>query len=105
MTEVMERQGGSPAEWDNEPWEFVLYSYLHLKEIDRRRAWLDRLHRVEAAQLLRIALSTTPQRLDDEWRNVIAAAAGPPALSDVELRERGVALAFAIQRTKLVEVC
>lgn len=104
MAEVRERQGGSPAEWDEEPWEFVLYSYLHLKDLDRRRAWVERMQRLEAAELMALAFHK-PERLADERSRILASAAGPQRFTNEELAERGRAMATEIMRANLVEVC
>lgn len=71
--ELRKRLGG---DWLVEPWAYTLYTYHLLREQDRRDAFFDRLHRLEAAQFMRIAMSEEPQRLDAEYRAHLRDAAG-----------------------------
>lgn len=95
MVEVGERQGGTPAEWEEEPWEFVLYTYLQLKDNDRRRAFVERLERMEAAELMAIAIHD-PRRLADERSRIIAVASS--SANDAELRALGRARAAMMDK-------
>jgi len=94
---------GALADWLRRPWEYVLYWYFVLQERDRRERWQERMQRLDTASLIAIAFHE-PKRLADERASAIAAAGPPITLSNEEIVQRGIAMAFDIQRAKLIEV-
>jgi hypothetical protein len=68
--------GGGLEKWEHEPYDLTYYVFRHLREQDYRAAFFDRLHRIEAAQLIHIAVSDEPQRLNAE-RVALIQEAGP----------------------------
>jgi len=77
LVEVAERQGGSQAWWIDQPAAYVLWTYCQLQEVDRRRAFIARMHRFETADLMRKAVHD-PNSLPQEHRIAMAEAGAPP---------------------------
>lgn len=87
LVEVAERLGPSLEWWFTRPYALLLWAYCHLQELDRRRGWLNRLHRIDLVELMNLAL-LDPQQLPAERRMHMAAAAS--AESDEAARARGL---------------
>lgn len=76
LVEVAERQGGSQAWWIAQSAAYVLWTYCQLQELDRRRAFIARMHRFENADLMRKAFHD-PNSLPLEHRAALAEAGAP----------------------------
>lgn len=59
----------------------MLYVWLNFQELEWQDGFFGRLHRIEAAQLMRMALSDEPQRVDAAYRATLAEARGAPGSS------------------------
>jgi hypothetical protein len=81
--------------WSDEPWEYVLWAYLHLKDLDYRRAWFERMERLSSAELIAMAMHD-PWRLARERAVALADAARLPVPED-ERAAMNAALALAEQ--------
>lgn len=101
LVELSERLGPSLDWWLKEPFAFVLWSYCHLQELDRRHGWEHRMHRVENAGFTAIAFHD-PSRLDQERRLIIADAAARN-LDDAELLTRARSMAAMIESGRVMD--
>lgn len=100
--ELAERLGPSVEWWEDEPFAFVLWSHQLLDQLDRRRSWERRMERIEAAELMNLAVNQ-PERLANERSRIEASAAGrssPAAASVIEIGER---MARFIRKGKVLE--
>lgn len=104
---MAERTRSLPEEWARRPWRYASYVWHHFKALDRQRAFSARMDRIESAELMHIAATAVNAMslFSQHRQTVLATAAGRPAVSDVDLLEDGLALAFEIKRAKLVQVC
>lgn len=89
--------------WFAEPYEFVLWTYFQLQELDRRREWVQRLQRWELAFYIGKAFNQ-PADLTEIRAAILAAATAASLESDVDRLERGRALAAAFALARPVEV-
>lgn len=93
MVELAERVGPSVLYWQDQPFAYVLWTYRHLQELDRRRQWLGRMQRIESAMLMAAGFHD-PKMLDREREKAIAAAGR--AVDHESLLTQGEAMALAL---------
>ena len=80
--EVAERLGPTLDYWRGQPFAFLLWSFHHLQELDRRRTWVARMHRIEAGGMTAMAFHD-PKLLDKERDRALADAAAGPSADDI----------------------
>lgn len=100
--ELAERQGPSLAWWFDRPFAFALWAYRHLQEIDRRKEWIARMHRIEQAALMNHAFHDG-KKLEQE-RQLALADAGPEDTRTAEdLLDIGRKMASEMDRTGVLD--
>lgn len=87
--------------WFAEPWAFVLWTYLQLQEIDRRRQWVERMQRIELGYLMNWAFAGS-RELDAARSAAIRAAAGPIGAKEIAAIIRGDEVAEDMKRARVV---
>jgi hypothetical protein len=94
--EVAERVGQTVAYWRAQPFAFLLWTYRHLQELDRRRQWVERMQRVESAMFGAMGFHD-PKLLDGERAKAVASArdSGPAPDDAVMDRVRVMAAELA----------
>jgi len=75
-----------------------------MREEDRITEWVDRYSRWELAYLVAKGLLQPEKLTGEERQTILDEAAGSSALSIEEIRDRGIALAADIMRSKVVQV-
>ena len=78
--------GPSIEYWRGQPFAYLLWSYRHLQELDRRHQWVGRMHRLDGAVLGAMAFHD-PKLLEVERGKALADARDSGAPDD-EAMER-----------------
>lgn len=98
--ELAEREGTSLTWWLARPFAFALFVYRHLQELDRRRAFIARVQRIEQGQLMAMAFHE-PSKLAAEYRSAIAEAG--PVPDRAEVLDFGRRLAADLEAGKVLD--
>ncbi len=100
---MAERLGPSFAWWLEAPFALALWSYHQLQDVDRGRRWVARMDRLEAAELMHLAVNK-PEALRDERARILALAAGETSVDQLAaIRARGERMARFIRKGKVLE--
>lgn len=83
---------GGVEYWRGQPFAYLLWTYRHLQELDRRRQWVARMHRVESAMLVAMGFHD-PKLLDGERAKAVAAARDPGTAPDAAVMARARVMA------------
>ena len=100
VVEVAERVGPSLDWWLAQPFAYLLWTYYHLQELDRRRGWLLRMRGTEQAWMNAYAFHD-PDRIKQKREEILAEAASTDA--DETVLDRGRQLLADLEAARMFD--
>lgn len=101
LVEVAERIGPSLEYWLGQPFAFALWTWHQLQELDRQRAWVARMDRINAAVLQSMAFNE-PKKLAVERAAAIRDAGPASKLAPAEVLTIGQRILRYIRKGKVL---